>query len=238
MVTSDRFEGHRKYSVLTARSLKVLRWIGEQEAVSREHISQLLGIHSIKGTKEPGYLSAGATDQIIKQWLLLGLVERQRLITMTPPWIWLTASGVRELGLNFRASPPRLGALAHLHAINFVRLLSEQQAPGVQWISQLSLQATQPKRIAGLSIPHLPDATALYQNRHFAIEVELTAKSQTRLVGILQELTQTYDVIHYYVSAEAAQALYQALSHLASDEQKKVKIVLLEEWGYAIIRGS
>lgn len=66
----------------------------------------------------------------------------------------------------------------------------------------------------------------------------MTAKSQTRLVGILQELTQTYDVIHYYVSAEAAQALYQALSHLASDEQKKVKIVLLEEWGYAIIRGS
>jgi hypothetical protein len=43
METSDRFDGNRKDVLLTARSLKALRWIAEQEAVSRDHISQLLG---------------------------------------------------------------------------------------------------------------------------------------------------------------------------------------------------
>jgi hypothetical protein len=237
METSDRFDGNRKDVLLTARSLKALRWIAEQEAVSRDHISQLLGTHSIKKTNEPGILSAGATDQIIKQWLLLGLVGRQRFITMTPPWIWLTTSGMRALGLNFRASPPRLGALTHLHAINFVRLLSERQAPGVEWTSQRLLQAEQPKRTPGLDLPHFPDARALYQNKHYAIEVELTAKSQARLLRILHELIQTYDVVHYYVSAETNQAVNQALSHFAEDEQKKVRIALLEHYGYSIRRG-
>jgi len=157
---------------------------------------------------------------------------------MTPPWIWLTSYGMRELGLKFRASPPRLGALAHLHAINFVRLRFAQQVPGVQWVSQRQLQAEQPKRTPGLSIPHLPDAISTYKNVHYAHEIELTAKSQLRLAAILQELIQTYDIIFYYASAEAAQAVGSALSCFAEDEQKKVRIMLLEDWGYEIIRDS
>ena len=73
--------------------------------------------------------------------------------------------------------------------------------------------------------------------QHNPIEVELTAKSQARLLRILHELIHTYDVVHYYVSAEANQAVDQALPYFAEDEQKKVRIALLEHYGYSIRRG-
>jgi hypothetical protein len=86
MTRPDQYDGHRKQIILNARSLSALKWIGEQGAVSRDHISQYLGTHSTKDTKAPGVLTIGATDQIIKRWLDLGQVARQRFITMTPPW--------------------------------------------------------------------------------------------------------------------------------------------------------
>lgn len=237
MTKSDHDYGHQKNIILNARSLSALNWIGEQEAASRDHISQYLGARSIKDTKEPGVLSAGAADQIIKNWLDLGLVTRKRFITMTPPWIWLTAHGMRELSLDFRATSPRLGALPHLHAANFVRLLIEKQAIGSQWISQRILQAEQPKRTAGLSIPHLPDAVVMYKDTRNAIEVELTVKSDHRLMSILQELLHSFNFIYYYASREAAQAVREALLGFSENEQKQVRIALLEECGYSIITG-
>jgi hypothetical protein len=144
---------------------------------------------------------------------------------------------MRELNLNFRATAPRLGALSHLHAVNFVRLLIEKQAPGAQWISQRLLQAEQPKRMPGLSIPHLPDAVVLYKSMRYAIEVELTAKSAQRLISILHELLHTFHHSYYYASAEPAQAVRETLSAFSEQEQQRVKIVLLEQCGYSIIRG-
>jgi hypothetical protein len=142
----------------------------------------------MKGTKEPGVLSAGATDQIMKHWLDLGLIARKRLITMTPSWIWLTNHGMRELNLDFRATSPRYRGMPNLHAVNFVHLLMEKQAVGSQWISLRILQTEQPKRTLGLSFPHLPDAVVLYNDTRYAIEVELTVKSVLRLINILHEL--------------------------------------------------
>ncbi len=237
MTRTHRIAGHRKNIILNARSLRVLRWIGEQEAVTYDHISQLLGTLSTRATKEIGILSASATTQVLSNWLELGLIEQRKIIAMTPPWVWLTTHGLRELGFDFNFSSPRLSELPHIHAINFIRLLTEQQTVDAQWISQRHLQAEQPKRTRGLDLPHLPDALVLRENARYAIEIELTAKSQIRLASILQELVLSYDLVFYYASAEAAHAVRTALLNLSEAEQKQVRIALLgEEYGYSIIR--
>lgn len=166
---------------------------------------------------------------------MLHLIQQKKIVTSTPPWIWLTTHGLRELELDFKPFSPRLGTLPHLHAINFVRIHTEKHARGAEWISQRSLLAEQPRRRAGEDLPHIPDAEVFYRGASYAIEVELTVKAHTRLVSILQELVHLYDFIHYYASEEAAQALHNALSELSADEQNQVKVALLEDLGYTLI---
>jgi hypothetical protein len=226
---------HKGSIILDDRDLSTLIWVGEQNAVSLDHLRLLLGACSKKSTKEQGMLSASAADQVLKRWRMLQLIQQKKILASTPPWIWLTPFGLRELDFDFKPFSPRLGALPHLHAINFVRMLTEKQAKDAEWISQRSLLAEQPRRRSGENIPHIPDAEVIYQDACYAIEVELTVKAHARLVSILQELVQMYDFVFYYASEEAAQAVHNALTELSADEQKQVKIALFEQCGYSVI---
>jgi hypothetical protein len=226
---------HKGSIILDDRDLDTLIWIGEQHAISLDHLRLLLGARAKKPTKEPSMLSASATDQVIRRWRTLHLIQQQKILSSTPPWIWLTPHGLRELDLDFKPFSPRLGALSHLHAVNFVRMHTEKHAMGAEWISQRTLLAEQPQRRAGENLPHIPDAEVFYRDASYAIEVELSIKAHARLVSILQELVQMYDFIHYYASEEAARAVYNALSELTADEQKQVKVAQLEHLGYTLI---
>ncbi len=226
---------HKGSIILDDRDLSTLIWVGEQSAVSLDHLRLLLGARSKKPTKEQGILSASAADQVLKRWRMLHLIDQKKILASTPPWIWLTPYGLRELDLDFKPFSPRLGALSHLHAINFVRMLTEKQAKDAEWISQRYLLAEQPRRRAGEDIPHIPDAEVYYRDASYAIEVELAVKAQARLVSILQELVRVYDFVHYYASEEAAQAVHNALAELSADEQKQVRIAMLEHCGYSVI---
>ena len=232
---TPQHRNHKGSIILDDRDLDTLIRIGEQLAISLDHLRLLLGAHPKKPTKEPGILSASAADQVLKRWRTLHLIQQQKIISSTPPWIWLTPHGLRELDLDFRPISPRLGALPHLHAINFVRIHTEKHAIGAEWISQRTLLAEQPRRRAGENLPHIPDAEVFYRGTSYAIEVELSIKAHARLVSILLELVRLYDVIHYYVTEETAQAVHNALSELSADEQKQVKVALLEDLGYTLI---
>jgi hypothetical protein len=232
---NTQHRNHKGTIILDDRDLSTLIWIGEQNAVSLDHLRLLLGARSKKPTKEQGMLSASAVAQVLKRWRMLHLIEQKKILAITPPWIWLTQHGLRELEFDFKPFSPRLGSLPHLHAINFVRMLTEKQARGAEWISQRYLLAEQPRRKAGEDIPHIPDAEVFYQDASYAIEVELAVKAHARLVGILRELVQMYDFVFYYASEEAAQAVHNGLTELSADEQKQVKIALLEQCGYSVI---
>jgi hypothetical protein len=234
-LNTQQHHHHKGCIILDDRDLSTLIWVGEQSAVSIDHLRLLLGARSKKPTKEHGMLSTSATDQVLKRWRMLHLIEQKKILASTPPWIWLTPYGLRELDLDFKPFSPRLGSLPHLHAINFVRMLTEMQARDAEWISQRYLLAEQPRRRAGEDIPHIPDAEVYYQDAGYAIEVELTVKAHARLVTILRELVQMYDFVFYYASEEAAQAVHNALSELSADEQKQVKVALLEDLGYTLI---
>jgi len=87
---------------------------------------------------------------------------------------------------------PRVGLLAHIAAVNHVRLHIQQRSPDSQWTPERTLARD---RQAG---QHLPDAVVLADGQRVAIEVELTVKSHRRVTGILDELGGRFDAVVYF----------------------------------------
>jgi hypothetical protein len=87
---------------------------------------------------------------------------------------------------------PKIGLLAHVAAVNDVRLHIQQRSPDSQWTPERMLARD---RRAG---EHLPDAVVLADGQRVAIEVELTVKSQRRVTAILDELASRFDAVVYF----------------------------------------
>lgn len=98
-----------------------------------------------------------------------------------------------------------MGLLAHVAAVNNVRLHVQARSPESEWVPErLLARERQPGE-------HLPDAVVLAQGRRVAIEVELTIKSQRRVTAILDELTARFDAVLYF----CAPGPYRQLTQLA-----------------------
>ena len=89
---------------------------------------------------------------------------------------------------------PRIGLLAHVAAINDVRLHVQARSPESEWVPERVLAK---ERQSG---EHLPDAVVIAEGQRVAIEVELTVKSQRRIRLILDELSGRYDTVLYFCS--------------------------------------
>lgn len=75
---------HKGSKILDDRDLGTLIWVGEQNAVSLDHLRLLLGVRSKKPTKEQGMLSASAADQVLKRWRMLQLIQQKKILASTP----------------------------------------------------------------------------------------------------------------------------------------------------------
>jgi len=82
--------------------------------------------------------------------------------------------------------------MAHVGAVNDVRLHVQQRSPDSEWVPERVLAR---ERGSG---EHLPDAVVLTDGQRVAIEVELTVKSRRRLTGILDELSGRFDAVVYF----------------------------------------
>jgi hypothetical protein len=121
-----------------------------------------------------------------------GMVTTRRLLAGEPAWVLPTTAGLRACGSSFGVWQPRVGLLAHVAAVNDVRLHIQQRSPASEWIAERTLARD---RRAG---EHLPDAIVLANGQRVAIEVELTIKSQRRVTGILDELAGRFDAVVYF----------------------------------------
>ena len=121
-----------------------------------------------------------------------GLVTTRRLLVGEPAWVIPTSAGLRACGSSFGVWQPRIGLLAHVAAVNDVRLHIQQRSPASEWVSERVFAR---ERSSG---EHLPDALVLTDGRRVAIEVELTVKSRRRLTGILDELAGRFDAVVYF----------------------------------------
>jgi hypothetical protein len=173
----ERRGGHE---TLRRRDLSVLCWLGEQYGARVDQLEILMGC----GPRTVQRVTGRLRDA--------GLVQARRLLVGDPAWVIPTSAGLRAAGQHFGAWQPRIGLLAHVAAVNDVRLHVQARSPESEWIPERLLAR---ERRAG---EHLPDGVVITDGRRVAIEVELTVKSQRRVTAILDELTARFDAVLYF----------------------------------------
>jgi hypothetical protein len=124
------------------------------------------------------------------------LIEVRRLLVGEPAWVIPTVAGLRAGGLSFGVWHPRVGSLAHVAAVNEVRLYIQSRSPEWEWVCERVLA-----REKHSATEHLADAIVVRDGRRIAIEVELTVKSKRRTSTIIDELTGRYDAVLYFCAS-------------------------------------
>jgi hypothetical protein len=168
------------HETLRRRDLDLLVWLGEQYGARFDQLEVLL---------ECG---PRTVQRVVGRLRDAGLVTTRRLLVGEPAWVIPTGAGLRAAGLGYGMWQPRIGLLAHVAAVNDVRLHVQARAPQSEWVPERLLAR---ERQAG---QHLPDGVVLTDGQRVAIEVELTVKSQRRVTAILDELTGRYDTVLYF----------------------------------------
>jgi hypothetical protein len=172
-----------RYETLRRRDLDLLAWLGEQYGARTDQLEVLLDC------------GPRTVQRVLARLRDAGLLTTRRLLVGDPVWVIPTGAGLRAAGYSFSMWRPRVGLLAHVAAVNDVRLHVQARSPASEWIPECILAR---ERTAG---EHLPDAVVLVDGRRVVIEVELTVKSQRRLTAILDELAGRFDAVLYFCSA-------------------------------------
>lgn len=169
---------------LRERDLAVLRWMCQQYAARMDHLEALIGRRR------------KVTDECVRRLRAAEFVRSERIVVGQPTWVIPTHKGAQACGLRYWLWKPRLGALTHVCAINDVRLHIQAQKPESTWLPERQLLAEAKAQTSTIS--HVPDGVLLVDGHRIAIEVELTAKTVSRLEAILDAHTRRYDGILYY----------------------------------------
>ncbi|MGD1059568.1 MAG: hypothetical protein ABR992_19415, partial [Solirubrobacteraceae bacterium] len=155
-------------------------WLAEQYGARADQLEVLTGC------------GPRTVQRTVARLRAAGLVRTQRMIVGEPTWVTPTAAGIAVCGTGFGVWRPRIGLLAHVAAVNDVRLHIQARDPQAEWVPERVLAK---ERGAG---QHLLDGVAITGGRRVAIEVELTAKSRRRITTILDELAGRYDAVLYF----------------------------------------
>jgi hypothetical protein len=176
---------HRRgeHKLLRRRDLELVGWLGEQYGARTDQLETLLDC------------GPRTVQRILSRLRDAGLVTTRRLLVGEPAWVIPTSTGLRAAGHRFGVWQPRLGLLAHVAAVNDVRLHVQARSPESEWVPERVLAR---ERRAG---EHLPDGVVLVDGQRVAIEVELTVKSQRRVQAILDELAGRFDTVLYFCAA-------------------------------------
>jgi hypothetical protein len=184
----------------------VLRWIGEQYLVPRDVVGELLGRTSVdENARAAGRVTDTVVDRTLRRWRDLHLAQCRRLVVGETATVWPTRLGLRVAGLEYRAPDPSLVTLAHRHAVARVRARIEARRPDLGWICERELRDGTRGRRA-----HIPDGVVEADGLRWAIEVELTPKSDERVREILWRLFADYDRVVYYATPRAAAVIRKA----------------------------
>ncbi len=137
---------------VSARDLELLRFIGEQYAVTLPQLARLMG------------RSERAARWLRERWQRAGWVEGRALLVGEPVYVWLTRKGQRLASLDYKLWAPNPGALQHVRAVADVRLWLAGRRPEATWISERAL-AREQERASGRRHGHRPDAGRLHPLR-------------------------------------------------------------------------
>src|SRR5215208_3213511 len=111
----------------TERDLRLLRWVAEQYAVSIPQPARLMG------------RSEHAARWMRARWQRAGWAQGRLVLVGRPVFVWLTREGSRVAGVSYKPWEPNAGSLAHIEAVNDVRLLVHQRRPEARWVCEREL---------------------------------------------------------------------------------------------------
>jgi hypothetical protein len=174
------------------RDINILTWIGDQYAARFDHVVEMARANPGPGANPDG-ISISAVRQMVDRWRRAEWVGYQQFLAGDPPWLWLTREGLAAFDLReYKAAPPAISRLHHIHAVNTVRLAIQDDEQ--EWISERMIRA-------GLyDLPqsegetrHIPDAVLRTDDGDFVIEVELTQKKPDELYRKMHALIHAWD---------------------------------------------
>ena len=165
---------------LRASDVRLLGWLAEQYGAPAAQLEPLLD----RGER--------TVQRTVARLGAAGLVQVVRILVGEGAWVIPTTAGIRAAGYGFPGWRPRVGLLAHVAAVNEVRLHIQSTSPDTEWVSERLLLG---ERTGG---QHLPDGLAIADAQRIAIEVELTLKSRRRTQAILDELAARFDAVVYF----------------------------------------
>jgi len=171
----------------SARDLEMLRFVGEQYTVTLPQLARLMG------------RSEHAARCLRSRWARAGWAQGRALLVGEPVFIWLTRRGLRAAGLEYRAWRPNPGALAHIAAVNEVRLYFAGRRPEALWVCEREL-AREAKRELGGFGAHRADGLLVSDDFEVAIEVELTQKRRARAELVMREQMARYGSVVYFAA--------------------------------------
>lgn len=176
--------------VVSSRELGVLAWVGEMGAARVDQVARLLG-----RSERTGQRWAARMKQA-------GWIEARRVLGDEPAWVWLTSAGQRASGNGFHPWRLSVGKLAHIGAVNEVRLYVAARAPESEWVCErrLAQDRAHPRE-------HLPDAVVHTGGQRHAIEVELTPKASRRMPPLLDDLSERFDAVLFFCPARTRRQL-------------------------------
>jgi len=221
------------------RDLVGMSWCADQGAMRIDQLAQLFSQVDMRP------VSVDAARKTVSRWLDRGWATSRTLLIGQPPFVWLTAAGMRVSGVNFPSEEPALATLAHNADVVAIRLTVQTAYPNdIRWRSERAIRAVVPARTRGQSSPHLPDGEIILPNGHIiAIERERVAKTIERTRNIqMGLLTRRYDYdatndvvvaslppryagVCYYASDEAVSVVTKAKDLLPGDLASRLQIV-------------
>ncbi len=179
------------------RDIILLTWIAEQYACRFDNVVDLARSYPGPGANPEG-ISESAVRQVVDRWRRAGWVGYRQMLAGDPPWIWLTREGLAAYDLTqFKAAPPAISRLHHIHAINAVRLDIEMEDD--TWISERMIRAGMYEPPQTEKVKHIPDGILKTDEGDYAIEVEIRQKKPADIYHKMYALIHAWDqqTFHY-----------------------------------------
>jgi hypothetical protein len=174
----------------SARDLELLRFVGEQYAVTLLQLARLMG------------RSLHAARWLRARWERAGWARGRSLLVGEPVLVWATRRGLRLAGLDYRAWRPNPGMVRHIAAVNEVRLFVRERRPEADWVCERELARDGHASANG---GHRPHAVAVVDGREVAVEVDLTHKRRRRT----ERIVTSYGSVWYFAAARPRRAIEQ-----------------------------
>ena len=207
---------------LTQRDLTSLHWTAEQYAIRLDQLALLLGRTAGRT------LTDSTTRAAVARWTRGGFAKSRKVTVREPGFVWLTARGLREVGLSFKSWEPTASTASHIYWTNQARLYVEERHPEFFWRSERHMRAGKPMQTLSDAASHLADGELRSSKALVGVEIELTSKSAPRREAIMRMLTDTYPTVWYFAPSKVFRCLERTAEALDASRRDRVRIYSLD----------